>query len=136
MVAVAPGFNLGWQTIGEDVENPRVTVSLTAEQTIHGRVLDASGKPAAGAAVHVTSVGRGLPRCEFDGIQCWTPPSQLPFWPRPVTTDREGRFTLRGVDRSQILNVQVATAALPSTGCTLDCEAARTPMSRQAPREK
>ena len=107
VVAVAPGFNLGWQTIGEDVENPRVTVSLTAEQTIHGRVLDASGKPAAGAAVHVTSVGRGLPRREFDGIQCWTPPSQLPFWPRPVTTDREGRFTLRGVDRSQILNVQV-----------------------------
>ena len=35
------------------------------------------------------------------------PPSRVPFWPRPARTDREGRFTLRGVDRSQILDVQV-----------------------------
>ena len=106
VVAVAAGFNLGWQAIGEDVETSSVTVSLTAEQTIHGRVLDAKGKPAGRTKVYVTSIGKSLPG-GFDGIQCWMPPSQLPFWPQPVTTDDEGRFTLRGVDRSQILYVQV-----------------------------
>ena len=105
-VAVADGFNLGWLPIGEDVESPIVTVSLTPEQTIHGRVVDANGKSAPDAKVYVTGIGRSLPGA-FEGIQCWTPPSQLPFWPQPVTTDHEGRFTLRGVDRSQILNVQV-----------------------------
>ncbi len=107
LVAVAAGFNLGWRPIGEDVENPSVTVTLAAEQTIHGRVLDAGGRPAADTKVCVTSFGKRVLN-DFDGIQCWMPPSQVPFWPQPRTTDREGRFTLRGVDRSQMLNVQAA----------------------------
>jgi beta-lactamase regulating signal transducer with metallopeptidase domain/protocatechuate 3,4-dioxygenase beta subunit len=106
VVAVADGCNIGWKAIGLDVAQPQATVALTPEQTIRGRVVDGHGKPAAGAAVHVTSFGKPLPG-DFDGIQCWAPPSQLPFWPRPVVTDREGHFTLRGVDRNGILNVQV-----------------------------
>jgi beta-lactamase regulating signal transducer with metallopeptidase domain len=105
-VAVADGYNLGWQPIGLDVARPQVKVALGKEQTIHGRVVDALGKPAADVKVYVTSIGRPLPG-DFDGIQCWKPPSQLPFWPKPVMTDAEGRFTLRGVDRSGILSVQV-----------------------------
>ena len=105
-VAVADGCNLGWQSIGLDVGRPQATITLAKEQTIHGRLVDAKGSPAAGAKVYVASFGKPLPG-DFDGIQCWTPPSQLPFWPKPMTTDRDGRFTLRGVDRSQILHLQV-----------------------------
>ncbi len=105
-VAVADGCNLGWQPIGLDVAQPQVKVTLGKAQTIHGRLLDAKGQPAGNAKVYVTGFGKSLPG-DFDGIQCWKPPSQLPFWPKPATTDRDGRFTLRGVDRSQILNVQV-----------------------------
>ena len=105
-VAVADGYNLGWQPVGLDVARPQVKVTLGKEQTIHGRLLDSSGKPAAEAKVYVTGIGKPLPG-DSDGIQSWKPPSQLPFWPKPATTDADGRFTLRGVDRSQILNVQV-----------------------------
>ncbi len=106
LVAIADGFNLGWQAIGDDVESPRTTVSLATEQTVRGRVLDANGKPVTGAEVYVISVGKEVAN-DFDGIQCLTPPSPLPFWPRSAPTDGEGRFALRGVDRSQILLVQV-----------------------------
>jgi beta-lactamase regulating signal transducer with metallopeptidase domain/protocatechuate 3,4-dioxygenase beta subunit len=106
LVAQAEGHDLGQQSIGLDVGRPQMTLALGKETTIHGRLLDADGKPAAGAKVFVTSIGKPLPG-GFEGIQCWRPPSQLPFWPKSVTADAEGRFTLRGVDRSGILNVQV-----------------------------
>ena len=63
-----------------------------------------NGKPAADAKVFVVSIGTSR---VGEGMWCTMPPSALPFWPKPATTDREGRFTLRGVDRSQVLNVMV-----------------------------
>jgi beta-lactamase regulating signal transducer with metallopeptidase domain/protocatechuate 3,4-dioxygenase beta subunit len=99
-VAASDGFNFGWQTIGLDVEQPNVLITLTTEQTIHGQVLDSKGQPAANVKVFMTGGKYGEP-------QCWRPPSQIPFWPKPVTTDKDGRFTLRGIDRDQAVSLQV-----------------------------
>ncbi len=107
LVAKADGHNLGLQSIDLDVERPRIVLALAKETAIHGRVVDADGKPAAGVKVHVTCIGKSLPGDDFDSIQCCLPPLRLPLWPRSATTDGEGRFTLRGVDRSGLLNVQV-----------------------------
>jgi beta-lactamase regulating signal transducer with metallopeptidase domain len=106
LAAKADGCNIGLKTIGLDVAAPQMTIKLAKEETIRGQVLDGEGKPVADAKVCVASFGEPRPG-GFEGIQCWRPPSQVPFWPKPATTDRDGRFTLRGVDRSQILNVQV-----------------------------
>src|SRR5262249_33104207 len=37
----------------------------------------------------------------------WAPPEDFPFWPQPVTTDKDGRFTLRGIPRNRGVGVQV-----------------------------
>lgn len=102
-VAVADGFSLGGQPIGLDVDRPNVTISLTPAQTIHGRVVDANREPVANAEIHVT----GLSTRSTWLFPSRDEPSQRPFWPKPITTDRQGRFTLRGVDRSQVVTVQL-----------------------------
>jgi beta-lactamase regulating signal transducer with metallopeptidase domain/protocatechuate 3,4-dioxygenase beta subunit len=105
-LAVAENYGLGWQSIGLDVEQPEVKIQLPKEQTIRGQVVDSKGQPAADAKVHVTWIGY-LVRGNVTGIQFWKPPKQMPFWPGPVTTDQNGRFTLRGVNCDQGVKVQI-----------------------------
>ena len=103
-VAAADGFNFGGQEIGLDVEQPNVTISLTTEQTIRGQVVDTNNAPVANAEIHARTIGSGGPAYE---VECFDASSQPPFWPKPVTSDQQGHFVLRGVDRNGTLVVRI-----------------------------
>lgn len=104
VVAAADGFNFGGQEIGLDIEQPNATISLTAEQTIRGQVVDTNNEPVANAEIRVREIGFGSPA---SWIRCDDASSQPLFWPKPVKTDRQGYFTLRGVDCNRAVHVQV-----------------------------
>jgi beta-lactamase regulating signal transducer with metallopeptidase domain/protocatechuate 3,4-dioxygenase beta subunit len=106
VLAAAESYGLGWRPIGLDTEQPNITVQLPREQIIRGRVVDDKGKPAADAKVCVFQVGQFI-NGETVGIQYWEPPANLPIWPGPASTDHDGRFTLRGVNRDQGVVVQI-----------------------------
>ncbi len=106
VLAAADGHGLGWQPVGLDVELPDISIRLPQEQVVHGRVVDAKGQPAANAKVYVTWIGKNV-LGNINGVQYWEPPKQKTIWPSPVTTDQDGRFTLRGVNRDQGMKVQI-----------------------------
>jgi RNA polymerase sigma factor (sigma-70 family) len=105
-VAIATGFGAGWSELNPDAEQPVAEVHLRPEQVIRGRVFDLQGRPAQSVQVSVQSMGRVVHRLindvheEIEGPQFrWSRPEDLPAWPRPVTTDAQGRFTVRGIGR-------------------------------------
>ena len=106
-VALAPGYGVGWVELDPDADQPTADITLRPEQVIHGRLFDLQGRPARDVTVSVFSIGRvlpgdpRLPRQPFEGLSYgWTHINDFPAWPKPATTDADGRFTLRGVGRN------------------------------------
>ncbi len=75
---------------------------------IQGRLFDVQGRPAPDVTLSVASIRHVLPqaaatardRVRSDGISYdFTNINDFPAWPKPLRTDAEGRFTLRGVGR-------------------------------------
>jgi len=108
-VAMAPGYGVGWVTLDPDDDQPTAEISLRPEQVIHRQLFDLQGRPVAGVRVSVSSIRSDAARARAelhdrsvrrrrDGVFSWTRDAHdYPAWPRPMTTDAEGRFTLRGV---------------------------------------
>jgi protocatechuate 3,4-dioxygenase beta subunit len=111
-VALAPGLGVGWVALDPDDDRPAAEILLRPEQVIHGRLFDLQGRPVPDVRVSVASIRSDLPQTRAglhsryvrrlpDGVFYWSrDANDFPAWPRPVTTDSEGRFTLRGVGRS------------------------------------
>jgi len=105
-IALAPGYGAGWVVLDPDDDEPAANITLRPEQVIHGRLFDLQGRPVPNVTLSVASIRRVLPqapargRGRFDGVAYrWTKINDFPAWPRPVTTDPDGRYTLRGVGR-------------------------------------
>jgi hypothetical protein len=111
-VALAPGHGVGWVELDPDDDQPTADISLRPEQVIHGRLFDVQGRPVRDVRVSVMSIssGAGRARAElhqtsvhrrFDGVTYGDrDANDFPAWPRPITTDSEGRFTMRGVGQN------------------------------------
>jgi len=100
-------------------EDPQAaTLRLVEDQPVQGRIVNLEGQPIAGATVRLRGVGRNdkedISRwvaAMRDGVKYFNgrpfdPPhhasSTLRFLnPEPVTTDAEGRFTLRGLGKNR-----------------------------------
>jgi RNA polymerase sigma factor (sigma-70 family) len=87
------GHGLIWGKAGA-----QTVLRLPPEKVVRGRVLDLQGLPAAGVEVRVEWLGTvylkrtggvGLGALSRDGF---------PAWPRPAVTDKDGRFTLGGLN--------------------------------------
>jgi beta-lactamase regulating signal transducer with metallopeptidase domain/protocatechuate 3,4-dioxygenase beta subunit len=129
-LAGRPGTGTGWhfapQNIPEGTSTvPEAVIRLAPEQVIRGRLIDLQGQPAAGVKLHVARLGHkdrpphGLHSFHIhyvgsggdDGTLtllgvltragAWESAHAALPWPAPVTTDAQGRFTLRGVGRGQ-----------------------------------
>ncbi len=106
-LASAPGFGLGWAELNPDANKPGADIGLRPEQVIRGKLVDLSGQPAAGVELRITSVGRPTNIGTFDGVSLWDGRLEgMRVWPRPVTTDQEGRFTLVGIGRDLTVSLE------------------------------
>jgi hypothetical protein len=109
-VALAPGYSVGWAAeLDPDANQPTAEIRLQPEQVIQGRLFDLQGRPAQGVTVSVSRILRillrdsgntDLGRRRSEGPSYWwARVNDLPAWPKPATTDADGRFTLHGVGR-------------------------------------
>jgi hypothetical protein len=106
LIARAPGHGLGhhWAPIKP---GPEVKVELQKERhDLRGRLVDLEGNAAVGVTVQVAEIvklarvkdgpaaGTVFPAFSLD---CEHAPTGLAYWPGPVVSDAQGRFTLRGL---------------------------------------
>jgi RNA polymerase sigma factor (sigma-70 family) len=108
--ALAPGYGVGWVDLDPDEDQPSADIRLMPEQVIEGRLFDVHGQPVAGAVVSVSAIWRTLaPTVLRQGqsvenhlegpLLWWGRVHDRPGWPKPVTTDADGRFNLHGIGR-------------------------------------
>ncbi len=98
--ASGSGSGFEWSELNPDAHEPAAEIRLRAEQVIRGRLVDLSGQPAAGVEVelHDLSYGNG----HYIGIP-WAGTLQVAkAWPKPITTDSQGRFAFTGIGRGSI----------------------------------
>ena len=142
LIVTAPGFGPGWAELpavqggrmGDVKPEYSQDLHLGADFPIAGRIVDAVGKPIAGAAVAVQSIfdladrrwykmpaaiKAGNPdlmsREETDTNNWFTPlyPTAWRMIP-PATTDLEGRFQLAGVGRDRAIRLAVSGPGIRS----------------------
>ena len=108
--ALAPGYGVGWAELDPDEDQPSAEIRLMPEQVIEGRLFDVHGQPVPGAVVSVSAIWRTLaPTVLAQGrdienhlegpLLWWGRVHDGPGWPKPVTTDADGRFELHGIGR-------------------------------------
>lgn len=120
-VAGAPGHGIGWVRLNADARLPAAQIRLRPEQVIQGKLLDVQGQPASGVELNVWSVGRpNVPEAigGYDGVSMGNSPvpDGVRVWPRPVTTDANGRFTVTGIGRNVNVGFHVRDDRFASEG--------------------
>jgi len=112
LIAIAPGFGAGWVALDPDAERPSAEITLRPEQVIQGRLFDVQGRPVRGVTISVENMGV-IPSRSPETIEQAEPyflpdlSEKLPAWPRPATTDADGRFTIRGAGRGLRLGLVI-----------------------------
>ena len=113
-IAFADGYGAGWVTLDPDAVKPDADISLRPQQVIEVRLFDVQGRQAQGVSVSVSSIRRVLERGPIasrdrvEGLAFWfNDTKDLPVWPKPMVTDAEGRFTLRGIGRDVRVSLTV-----------------------------
>jgi hypothetical protein len=128
-VALAPGYGAGWVELDPDDDQPTADISLPPERVIHGRLFDVQGGPVPDVTLSVSSITRVVPqdsakaRRPTDGVNFRGPTiNDFGGWPKPVMSDSEGRFTLRGVGRGlqATLTAHHPRFALQTVVCAAD----------------
>jgi RNA polymerase sigma factor (sigma-70 family) len=109
-VAIAPGFGLGCIDLDPDAAQPSADITLRPEHAIRGRLLDVHGQPVPGVTISVYEIAPitypqrlpgALQRAEGVITFWWENANEFAAWPRPATSDAEGRFTVHGIGRNQ-----------------------------------
>jgi RNA polymerase sigma factor (sigma-70 family) len=99
VLARAPGCGIGLHPLSLAAPAAEVTLRLTSERVVRGRLVDLQGQPAAGVTVQVHGITRlrnGLP----EGVHLGRAPRDLAAWPATVRTDAQGKFEVRGLSRT------------------------------------
>jgi hypothetical protein len=133
LLAHAPGFGVDWINLNYDELPREVTLRLVKDVPITGRVVNTEGRPVAGVSVSVTRVW--VPKNEKleNFLNSWSGGTgSLKFLdaftssPKRLhapldaicgaaTTDKDGRFTLRGVGGERIVCVALSGGGIGRT---------------------
>jgi RNA polymerase sigma factor (sigma-70 family) len=124
VLATAPGYGLGWARL-DPRPTPGFIIRLTAEETITGKVINLEGQPVAGVTVSVVEALRSGAGSNLDE---WLRLARDPKRPDrpvlealqpgdgfltgtglvpPVTSDREGKFEIRGLGRDRVVVLRI-----------------------------
>ena len=96
----ATGRALAFKEVDCGLANKDETITLEPERIFRGRFIDLQGQPIPGVNVHVSQFHQRGP---YDAA------GEAPPWPGPVTTDEQGRFTLRGLGRGATLLLEATS---------------------------
>jgi hypothetical protein len=96
---IAQGLAVSWSDLDIYKSSHETILRLQTDRPIRGRVVDLQGKPVTETEVGLLAVAVRQSR---DGAQTDLlrfPDDPVALKPTPVSTDREGRFVLRGISR-------------------------------------
>lgn len=98
LIARKKGLALAWQQRDLDTPSAEAPLKLVAEEPIRVKLLDVTGKPAAGVRLAIRAViQRSDNRFNTQGVG-YSNDQKLPdAWLPPVTSDDEGRLVLHGI---------------------------------------
>jgi RNA polymerase sigma factor (sigma-70 family) len=125
IAAVAPGFGPAWITVEEILPGNEATLWLVRDDVpIHGRIVGADGRPAAGVNIRVEKIGVARTVANLDAAissgqvdddiksgRWFSNPTWLGrhgTW----TTDADGRFKIEGIGRNRIVTLELDSSAL------------------------
>ncbi len=130
VIAVAKDFGPDWIELSKDKKPGDITLRLAKDDMpITGRILDLEGRPVAGVTVHV----RGVAKKADGDLAGWIDQNVrtngrylhndglATLWPAPagtptaVTTDKQGRFELRGFGRDRVVTLDVRGQTIEHT---------------------
>src|SRR5262249_22133959 len=120
LIARGGGFGLGWHHLNEERDWTNPTIRLLPEQVIHGRLVDLQGQPAEGVRVKVVHVNAVIPKKDALYVGFLAPPDGLRCWPEATFTNKEGRFSLRGVGQLWQATIQVRDQRFAAQTLVLD----------------
>jgi RNA polymerase sigma factor (sigma-70 family) len=110
IVATAPGHGLSWEWVPLAETRWEFTLRLPVEKVIQGRLIDLQAQPAKKVKLFVSQVAAAAknriclptsPLAEY--------PEKLACWPESITTDDDGRFSLRGFGKDTAVTLVVAS---------------------------
>ena len=85
----------------------QVTLRLASEVVIRGRLLTPSGMPAAGVRVTIHDFFNDE-MTEGTGVGMIPTDDRVPrYWPKPRTTDVDGRFTINGLPQGSYVHLDM-----------------------------
>jgi RNA polymerase sigma factor (sigma-70 family) len=123
LVARAPGFGADWVNVNELSSNKPVTLQLVPDDVpVRGRVVDMEGRPVPGAsvtvkAVHASASGsldaffrewRTFPAQALNQVRKATDSPSAAGLSAKLTSDKDGRFEIKGVGRGRVLSLLFA----------------------------
>jgi RNA polymerase sigma factor (sigma-70 family) len=116
LIAVAPGMGADFLAI-DPTSAGDMSLALTADVPIHGRVIDTQGRPVAGVEVTTRYIGVFAANSIEPLLAEWKtrhPMSGLPYGTKSlrgeklspaITTDADGRFTINGVGAERVVGL-------------------------------
>ena len=100
VMAVVPGRALDGDVVDADAARLEATITVGSAVPIRGRLIDLEGRPAAGVRLRAVDVA---------GLRFGNMNVDIPWdaWPKPITTDAAGRFTIPDMDGMSSVDLEV-----------------------------
>jgi RNA polymerase sigma factor (sigma-70 family) len=123
LIVGAGGYAVGWADLGQAKGTHEATIKLAADVPVAGRVIDTEGKPLTGAKIQVVSVYQpadgkldsfltGWKNQWDDALHRVEGRMYMPLASihGDGKTDKDGRFTLKGIGAERIAHVEIEAA--------------------------
>ncbi len=107
LIARKEGTAIAWRMLNLDSPSVEIALELPREEPIQGKLIDIEGQPAAGVTLKTVGVQNATDRFGQEGVGYPGGDEPPAAWLPPVTSDEQGRFTIRGVPAGHGVHMHV-----------------------------